>query len=118
MVPENTTVPGGRYLEVVDESNDVVVDQMEMGAVSVEGDFNGAPGDTNSIVCISGRDFVDPLGRDCSFYVPDNIEQGCDSLLGTGDMVNEFSWKNDEGLTPWSECCFCGGGTLGYEASA
>ncbi len=110
-----TMVPESRALEAVDESNDVI-QQMETGAVFVEGDFNGAPGDTKSIVCISGRDFVDPLGRDCSFYVPDNIEEGCDSLLGHGGMANEFSWTNDQGLTPWSECCYCGGGiqTFGY----
>eukprot|EP00986_Skeletonema_menzelii_P006670 scaffold2532_cov79-Skeletonema_menzelii.AAC.31 len=114
MVPENTTV--ARNLEVVDEGNDVI--QEKMGVASTPGDLEGAHGDTNSIVCISGRDFVDPLGRDCSFYVPENIEQGCGSLRGHGDMVNEFSWNNEEGLTPWSECCFCGGGTLGYESSA
>ena len=114
MVPENTTV--ARNLEVVDEGNDVI--QEKMGVASTPGDLEGAHGDTNSIVCISGRYFVDPLGRDCSFYVPENIEQGCGSLRGHGDMVNEFSWNNEEGLTPWSECCFCGGGTLGYESSA
>ena len=116
MVPENTTIV--RNLEVVDEGNDVI--EEEMGVVSsAPGDLEGARGDTTDIiVCISNHDFVDPLGRDCSFYVPENIEQGCDSLHGHGDMVNEFSWTDEEGLTPWSECCFCGGGTLGYESTA
>ena len=111
MVPESTTPPVStpvRNLEV----------QQKMEVVSVTADLEGATDDNNNIVCISGRDFVDPLGRDCFFYVPENIEQGCDSLRGQGDLANEFSWTNEEGLTPWDECCFCGGGTLGYEEPA
>jgi len=64
---------------------------------------------------VSGRDFVDPLGRDCFFYVAENIERGCESLHGRGDLANVFSWTNNEGETPWDECCWCGGGTLVYE---
>eukprot|EP00984_Skeletonema_dohrnii_P003929 scaffold1350_cov137-Skeletonema_dohrnii-CCMP3373.AAC.9 len=95
MVPLNTTVPD-RKLAVVDDEH-------------LEGATN-----SNSNVCIDGRDFVDPLGRDCSFYVPENMEPGCAAL----SKANEFDWTNDDGKTPWDECCFCGGGTLGYESSA
>ncbi|KAK1744571.1 hypothetical protein QTG54_005104 [Skeletonema marinoi] len=112
MVALNTTVPDpDRKLAVVDESKDVV--EQKMGV-----DLEVVPADANSIVCISNSYFVDPLGRDCSFYVQENIQEGCESLHGHGDMANEFSWTNDDGKTPWSECCFCGGGTLGYESSA
>jgi len=112
MVALNATVPDpDRKLAVVDESKDVV--EQKMGV-----DLEGVPADANSIVCISNSYFVDPLGRDCSFYVQENIASGCESLRGHGDTVNEFSWTNDDGKTPWSECCFCGGGTLGYESSA
>jgi len=108
MVALNSTVPDpDRKLAVVDESKDVV--EQKMGV-----DLEGVPAGANSVVCISNQNFVDPLGRDCSFYVPENIEKGCAAL----SSANEFDWTNAEGLTPWSECCFCGGGTLGYESSA
>ena len=111
MVPENTTnFFDERRLDVLTESQDV--DQEEVDVVSTSTALKGP-----SVVCVSNRDFVDPLGRDCSFYIPENIEQGCDSLHGEGDLINEFPWMNAEGLTPWSECCFCGGGALEYGAA-
>jgi len=57
-------------------------------------------------VCQSG-DFVDALGRDCFWYVPENIEQGCESLR---DSSTDVDLTNDDGETPWDECCYCGGG--------
>ncbi len=100
--PSHAGTGGRRKLrDVAAEANDVE-EKQKVEAVSVS--------------CESNPHFIDPLGRDCFYYVPENIEQGCDSLHGKGDMVNEYPWTNDEGLTPFSECCWCGGGTLGYES--
>ena len=53
-------------------------------------------------------DFVDALERDCFWSVPENIEQGCETLRdGTSDDVD---LTNADGQTPWGECCYCGGG--------
>jgi len=112
MVPEDTTP--SRNLKLLAEPKDLSAEQ-RMEVFSVSADLAGAADDTNNIVCISGRDFVDPLGRDCFFYVAENIERGCESLHGRGDLANVFSWTNNEGETPWDECCWCGGGTLVYE---
>jgi hypothetical protein len=108
VVPEPTTT---RNLRVLTDPDDL--GQQKMEVVSLSADREGKPRDTR-IFCISARDFVDPLGRDCFFYVPENIDQGCESLHV---QANEFPWTNGQGLTPWSECCWCGGGTIGYEPS-
>ena len=61
---------------------------------------------TQRMVCQSGA-FVDALGRDCFWYVPENVEQGCESLR---DSSTDVDLTNEHGETPWDECCFCGGG--------
>ena len=63
---------------------------------------------TQRMVCQSGA-FVDALGRDCFWYVPENVEQGCESLR---DDSSDVDLTNGDGQTPWDECCFCGGGYL------
>ena len=114
--PAPTPPTPGRKLAAEPTTPSRKLGEQKMEVMSVSADIEGAPDDTR-VVCDSSPSFVDPLGRDCHFYVAENIEQGCNSLHGIGDTANEFSWANDDGLSPWTECCWCGGGTLtlGYE---
>jgi hypothetical protein len=40
-------------------------------------------------------------------YEDPNIELGCESLRDESSNLT-----NDDGKTPWDECCFCGGGYM------
>ncbi|KAL7548919.1 hypothetical protein ACHAWF_012184, partial [Thalassiosira exigua] len=60
------------------------------------------PPPVQSFYCVSDVKFVDGLGRGCDWYRPPNVGYRC----ATDDSKG---WANEDDVTPWEACCFCGG---------